>query len=442
MPAEFHLLVQQVLEAAVRLAPADRGLFIERACAGNQRLRDEVCSLLPHYEQVRDFEPRRPEGATWRMPGTTTFSRAGDEAAADAEQEPEPPFMVGRYTVLSIIGRGGMGVVYRALDATRPGFFAAVKLLAAGLATPQDRSRFRMEEEILHRLCHPGIARFLDCGEWHTRQRVRPYFVMEYIEGQSLLKYAAARGLDVRQRLGLLVQVCAAVEFAHRRGIVHRDLKPDNILVEPSGQPKVLDFGLAQFVAAQPTARGAEVPQFAGTPRYASPEQLTGRVAELTPRSDVYTLGLVAHELLTGTLPAPTTGDAPVNLAAVQAEPGIDATESSFTARLAEVLRVALRRDAEARYATAGSFGAQLEQLLAEGTPVSPWAAFKSRLARLFARPAPPEDAASRPLAAVLRKRVALAMKSAEEPASTPERADDDPPPGPSAAQDKGDERT
>jgi serine/threonine-protein kinase len=222
----------------------------------------------------------------------------------------------------------------------------------------------------------------------------------------------------------------------------HRDLKPDNILVEPSGQPKVLDFGLAQFVAAQPTARGAEVPQFAGTPRYASPEQLTGRVAELTPRSDVYTLGLVAHELLTGTLPAPTTGDAPVNLAAVQAEPGIDATESSFTARLAEVLRVALRRDAEARYATAGSFGAQLEQLLAEGTPVSPWAAFKSRLARLFARPAPPADAASRPLAAVLRKRVALAMKSAEEPASTPERADDDPPPGPSAAQDKGDERT
>jgi hypothetical protein len=154
--------------------------------ADNADLLREVRSLLPHYEQIRDFEPRPLEGLTWSASeSTTTLDIGAYEAACDAD--PPPPFMLGRYTVVSVLGRGGMGVVYRALDATRPDTVVAIKLLGRGLMSPEDRWRFRFEEEVLHRLQHPGIARFIMCDAVQTAHGPRPYFVMEYVDGQALL---------------------------------------------------------------------------------------------------------------------------------------------------------------------------------------------------------------------------------------------------------------
>jgi eukaryotic-like serine/threonine-protein kinase len=430
MPTEFHLLVQQILEAAVRLVPAEREVYIKQACAANADLLREVRSLLPHYEQVCDFEPRPPEGLTWNVSDSmTTLDLAAYEAENGADADPPPPFMLGRYTVVSVLGRGGMGVVYRALDATRPDVVVAIKLLGRGLMSPEDRWRFRFEEEVLHRLQHPGIARFITCDAVQTAHGPRPFFVMELVDGQALLAYAAANGLDALQRLALFVSVCEAVEHAHHRGIVHRDLKPDNILVERSGMPKVLDFGLAQFVASQPPA-GEERPQFAGTLRYASPEQLQGRAARLTPRSDVFALGLICHELLTGELPASSAGELSLKLGGVRLDPP-DAPrsleEQEFVDGLASILGCALSKSENERYVSGGEFGAQLVALLLEYQPQGDrplrvaWARLKARWARVFSASADsPASAASRPLSAVLRKRIAMAMEARNRPDAKP----------------------
>jgi eukaryotic-like serine/threonine-protein kinase len=441
MPTEFHLLVQEILDAAVRIAPGEREAYVERVCADNADLLREVCSLLPHYEQIRDFEPRPPEGLTWNISDSTTaLDIDGCEAEGGAAVDPLPPFMLGRYTVVSVLGRGGMGVVYRALDATRPDTVVAIKLLGRGLMSPADRWRFRFEEEVLHRLQHPGIARFITCDAVQAAHGPRPYFVMEYVDGQGLLEYAAASRLDTLQRLGLFVSVCEAVEHAHHRGIVHRDLKPDNILVERSGQPKVLDFGLAQFVASQPPA-GEERPQFAGTLRYASPEQLLGRAARLTPRSDVFALGLIGHELLTGRLPAPAVGELSLKLGGVRLEESgapRSPEEQEFADRLADIVGRALRKNEHERYVSAGEFGAQLVALLLDYQPQgdrplqATWARLKARWARVFSTSADsPASAASRPLSAVLRTRIAMAMEARQRPtagATDPAKPPEEPP--------------
>ena len=430
MPTEFHLLVQQILEAAVQLEPAAREAYIQNACADQPDLLREVQSLLPHYEQVRDFEPRPPEGLAWNASDGDTWTAVDPyEDGPAAEPDPPPPFMLGRYTVVSVLGRGGMGVVYRAVEATWPGVSVAIKLLGRGLISPADRGRFRFEEEVVHRLQHPGIARFIACAALPTAHGPRPYFVMEYVDGQSLIEYAATSRLDTLQRLALFVKVCEAVEYAHHRGIVHRDLKPDNILVERSGQPKILDFGLAQFVAAQPPT-GQERPQFAGTLRYASPEQLLGRSTHLTPRSDVFALGLICHELLPGQLPAPAAGELSLNLSAARLGDSPDApsvAEREFAERLADILRRALRKIEDERYVSAGEFGARLAGLLLDYQPQgdrslrAAWTRLKARWARAFAPSADaPPSSASRPLSAVLRTRIAMALEATEQPPPAP----------------------
>ena len=325
MSTRFHRRVQRILEAVSQAEPDWRESLIQEACEGDPKLLEEVRSLLPHYETAGEFKPGRPLGSAWGLPGTTTFTRAAD-AAAD-EPEWTPPFAIAPYTVVKVLGRGGMGVVYRAVNpATHR--VVAIKVLRKRLRSREDRRRFMFEEEILRQLQHTGIGRFLHGGiarivHRNTPQAPpdrRPYFVMEYIAGQSLTAFAREHELDVRARLALLAKVCEALEHAHRRGIIHRDLKPDNILVEESGQPKVLDFGIAQILEFESTLIRNEDGQFAGTREYASPEQMAGRVKDLTPASDVYTLGLIAHELLTGRLPPRKGGKVRLRLADVVLE--------------------------------------------------------------------------------------------------------------------------
>ncbi len=435
MPTSFHRRIRRILEEAVRLPSTSREAFLQRACAGNPELLLEVRSLLPHYEVMRDFEPERPHGSAWRLPGTTAFTKAkveADKAQADTAER-KPPFAIDQYTVLEMLGRGGMGVVYRAVHPTLHRQ-VAIKILRKGLVTPENRQRFTFEEEILRQLQHPGIARFVHAGvarimpldSAEAMSDWRPYFVMEYIAGQSLTKFAAGNRLGVRERLELFVKICDAVEYAHHRGIIHRDLKPDNILVQPSGQPKVLDFGIAYIPFLQSMLVRDKDGCFTGTLSYASPEQIAGRIDKLTPRSDAYALGLVLHELLTGRLPQRAGGALRMNVddVCIDGDACLRPRDAEFRYYLTAILATALRMTEGEYYNSAGELGADLENVLTHFPASSRWSVLRSHLSRLFSArskwaPAP----TSRPLRAVLRKRISMAMESdayrtvaAEEP--------------------------
>lgn len=423
MATDFHVRVREVLEDVVQLQPAVRELFLQSACGEDAALLYEVCSLLPHYEMMCGFEPTRPPGA-WVMPGTTTFSRIRREAAREDSEdvEPQPPFTLDRYTVLEVLGYGGMGVVYRAIHPTLHRL-VAIKVLRRRLVSALDRRRFAFEEEIMRQLQHPGIARFSHSGyaqltpidPYAERSDERPYFVMEYVPGLPLTQSADTQGLDVRARLALLVKVCGALEYAHQRGVVHCDLKPANILVDKSGQPKILDFGISRIAAFQAWPELQKEGRFAGTPSYASPEQFTGHVEQLTPRSDVFTLGLIAHELLSGQLPRRKGGRLVLRLETVHLnDPSDDraGVNAEFRHYLRGILATALRQTRGQHYQSAGEFGADLQNLLEHYPAPASWtAALRHSLGGLLRpqnewRPGP----LSRPLSAMVRRRIAQAL--------------------------------
>jgi len=194
-----------------------------------------------------------------------------------------------------------MGNVYEA-EQQNPARRVALKMMRSELFGPGLLSRFQRETQILGRLQHPGIAQVHEAGTLEHRGTTLPYFAMEFVDGRPLGAYAADEGLDTRARLRLFAQVCDAVHHAHAQGVVHRDLKPDNVLVTADGHPKVLDFGIARLAGsdvADPTLV-TEVGQVMGTLPYMSPEQVTGRPDEIDARSDVYALGVLLFELLSG----------------------------------------------------------------------------------------------------------------------------------------------
>ncbi len=415
MATDFHLRVQRVLEQAAVAAPAEREQVLRRACADDAALLREALALLPHYVAAAGYEPPRPAGWSRCLPGGTTLSRLREESggAEAGEPEPQPPFTIEQYTACEVLGRGGMGVVYKAVQPVADRV-VAIKLLRRSLLAGGDWRRFTFECELLRQLRHPGIARFSHSGV--TQLRVprddgydleeRPYFVMEYVAGQPLTRFAAARQLDVRQRLALLLGVCEAVEYAHDRGIVHCDLKPDNILVLDDGAPKILDFGVARLLAFETATGGGAA--IAGTLPYSSPEQLLGRLEEIAPATDVYALGLIACELLTGRRPARTGWRVLVELREVCVEPALPAdhpANARFRFYLRRILATALRQNPGRRYSSAGKLGADLERLLDRS-----WHRGGSRRG-LRAGDASPLRGA---LSAVLRKRISLALDGAE----------------------------
>jgi serine/threonine protein kinase len=423
MGTDFHDRVRNILDQAAERRPAAREAFVRQACGDDQALLEEALAMLPHYIDVEGFEPDRPKGSAWRIPGTTAFSRARDDAER-ADREPAPPFSIEQYTVVELLGRGGMGVVYRAVDAAESDRVVAIKVLRRGLLSKEGHWRFRFEEEILRRLQHPGIARMLHAGVatlpaadvTDAREDRRPFFIMECITGLPLTTYVRETQLNTAQRLWLLARICEAVEYAHHRGIVHRDLKPDNILVDEAGQPKILDFGISYIVAMDAKWTAQEEGHFAGTLEYASPEQQAGKLRDLTAESDVYTLGLIAHELLTGKLPRRDGDRLRLALRGFQPTGAVPLDEADivrFRQDLRGVLSVALRRTPERQYASAGALGVDIEHLLGYFAPATPWSALTRSFARWFAsEPTWTPGTTSRPLSAVLRKRIELAMES------------------------------
>jgi serine/threonine protein kinase len=202
------------------------------------------------------------------------------------------------------IGRGGMGVVYEALQ-QHPRRSVAVKVLHPLFASPSSVRRLEREAEILARFQHPGIAQIFDAGSFEGAHGVQPYLVMELVDGGDLATFVHRNALDARRKVELVVAICDAIGHAHERDVVHRDLKPGNILVDARGSPKVLDFGVARSLDAdvQRTTMSTESGSIVGTLAYMSPEQVLGDLAAIDARSDVYALGAVLFELLTGRLP-------------------------------------------------------------------------------------------------------------------------------------------
>jgi serine/threonine protein kinase len=285
--------VRDVLDKAIALPDHDRRVFLDSACSSDPELRAEVESLLQsHLAASTEFLNQLPEAV--KASATEPSARAGRR--------------VGAYQLLEQIGRGGMGEVYRAVRAD--GQYAkevAVKFVRVGLDTLSVIERFRQERQVLASLDHPNIARLLDGG---TTDEGVPYLVMELIEGIPIDEYCDSHGLAVAERLGLFLQVCSAVQYAHQHLVIHRDIKPGNILVTTAGTPKLLDFGIAKILD---TAAGSQTTLNPMTPEYASPEQIRGE--SVTTSTDVYSLGVVLFELLTGRSPYPKTTQGPHELA-------------------------------------------------------------------------------------------------------------------------------
>ena len=284
--------VKAALDEAMALAGEQRAACLGRIGDSDPTLRAEVESLL-----------EADEGAGSRFLNTP--------APAAVSLSDAPGRFVGRrlgsYEILAQIGSGGMGEVYRAARVDEEyRQQVAIKLVRAGQESSFIASRLRAERQILASFAHPNIARLLDGG---TTEEGIPYLVMELIDGQPITQYCDEHGLDTSARLRLFTQVCSAVQYAHQRMVIHRDLKPSNILVTAEGTPKLLDFGIAKIL--EPRTMGVEadltVNAFAVlTPQYASPEQFTG--AAITAVSDVYSLGVVLYELLTGFRPYSVAG--------------------------------------------------------------------------------------------------------------------------------------
>jgi tetratricopeptide (TPR) repeat protein len=286
--------VQQIFAEAIELGPEHRERFLQTACAGNAALASEVQALLTAHAQAEDdflAQPAAVQVASDQTLADDIFETAGTR--------------VGRYKLLEKIGEGGFGTVFLAEQSEPIRRRVALKVIKLGMDTRQVIARFEAERQALAILDHPNIAKVLDAGATTTG---RPYFVMELVRGSPMTEYCDAHKLSPRQRLELFVQVCAAVQHAHTKGIIHRDLKPTNVLVteqEDRPVPKVIDFGVAKATQARLTERTlfTELRQMVGTPAYMSPEQTNLDSADIDTRSDVYALGVLLYELLTGTTP-------------------------------------------------------------------------------------------------------------------------------------------
>ncbi|MCC7387877.1 MAG: serine/threonine protein kinase [Phycisphaerales bacterium] len=349
--------VAELFEAARPLPRAERDEHLRRACAGDPGLLVEVLRLLTHHD-----EPDTPLDTPAVPPGLSL------EMLTPAA-EPPLPERIGRYRVLGRLGLGGMGVVYLA-EQDHPRRQVAVKVIRPGVVGRTMLRRFELEAATLGRLQHEGIAQIYEAGTFDDGAGPRPFFAMERIEGLPLTRFAEERGLDTEERLRLFAGVCDAVHHAHQRGVIHRDIKPGNILVTEGGHPKVLDFGVARATDSdmQVTAPQTHAGQLVGTIPYMSPEQLGGRESDVDVRSDVYSLGVVLYELLSGRLPHDLGETSMLGAARKIAETEpipLGAVRRAYRGDLSTIVGRALAKEPERRYQSASDLGADVRRFLA-----------------------------------------------------------------------------
>jgi eukaryotic-like serine/threonine-protein kinase len=342
-----------IFVAAFELKGTERQRFLLEQCGHNDKLRNEVEVLLEDQEETLDLS--EGPSASVNLPKTESPVPTGEDGRLIGTR-------IGAYRLEREIGRGGMGAVYLATRADSEfDKRVAIKLIRDGLESDFAIRRFRHERQILARLEHAFIARLIDGG---TTVTGAPYFVMEYVEGQPITQFCEARSLPSRDRLSLFMKVCSAVQYAHERNIIHRDLKPGNILVKRSGNPKLLDFGIAKMLSAESSGAAAEATAHGArmlTPAYASPEQMRSDPA--TVRSDVYSLGIILYELLCGERP---------NLGTFQGGSSPEHTrEAPLSAQLRTIVFKAIRLDPEERYPSVEAFAADIGRYLAGAPPLA-----------------------------------------------------------------------
>jgi serine/threonine protein kinase len=379
------------LEALQQGSPDARAAFLDQACAGNAELRDSIERLLRAHERAENVLPAKAPG----LPVTA--------AVPVAER---PGVQIGPYKLLEQIGEGGFGVVYMAEQLEPVRRKVALKLIKPGMDTRQVIARFDAERQALAVMDHLNIAHVLDAG---TTESGRPYFVMELVRGIPITLYCDENQLPIRERLELFATVCQAIQHAHTKGIIHRDIKPTNVLVtRQDGQPlvKVIDFGVAKAMGQQLTEKTlfTEFAQMIGTPLYMSPEQAELSSTDIDTRSDIYSLGVLLYELLTGTTPVskeqlkqaafdeirriireeeppkPST-----RISTGDAAPSIAAQRHTEPAKLTKLVRgeldwivmKALDKDRNRRYETASGFARDVQRYLndeqVQACPPSTW---------------------------------------------------------------------
>ena len=358
--------VDNLLHSVVELPPGEREAFLRQACAGDEALEREIRSLLASDREAVSFLERPAIEVAAHALATEARSaqlRVEDEAAPARPL----PAEIGPYRIVRLLGEGGMGVVYEAVQ-EHPHRTVALKVVKPGLA-PSLLRRFEHESQALARLQHPGIAQIHEAGVADTGFGPQPYFAMEFIRGQPFREYTEAHHLGLRERLVLMVKICQAVEHAHQRGLIHRDLKPGNILVDETGQPKILDFGVARVTDSEAqVTRQTDVGQLVGTLEYMSPEQVLADPAEIDTRSDVYALGVILYEVLAGRRPYKLSRQLHEAVQTIREEDPapLSAVSRDYRGDIETIAAKALEKDKSRRYGSAAALAADIERHLAD----------------------------------------------------------------------------
>ncbi|MEL7023814.1 MAG: serine/threonine-protein kinase [Pseudomonadota bacterium] len=349
--------LESLFKRANQLGPDAKEQFLADVRRESPGLAEELASLLEVSQDDR------------------SLSGAVDSAAASAiatsEVDPiQPGTRVGNIEIVRRIGAGGMGNVYLGQQQEPFNRPVAVKLVRVGLQVDDLLARFDAERQVLARMNHPSIAQVFDAGVLDNGQ---PYVVMEYIDGEPLDQYFESKQPSLESRLDLFARVCDGVQHAHQRGVIHRDLKPSNVLVDGSGRPKIIDFGIAKLIEPNEDPKLTQMDQTVGTPQYMSPEQAGFKHDEVDTRSDVYALGVLLFEMLTGTPPQDVSGKSPLEvrqlilesdppLASLQVLSSIPYSATTIRGDLDWIVAKAMARDKDRRYGSPAELAADLSR--------------------------------------------------------------------------------